>query len=224
MSKYMESTGDKDFKTSPWKPTRKDGKIVRSRILRFIHPINAPMAPPEAKARKEQSYHRFGDYGIVAETKTFVDDVPMTDCFYVKDRIIVAASKEDKGTVLVTLEFELEFVKSTMFRRIITSTTTSEMTKFFQGLKVFMADSVAKSMVGGEPPSKPKKATEEVEKEVTEESVSLLPIVLAMNRATHGLLAGVIVLQVWILLEMYTMKRAIFRMEHSEYNQAFFGR
>lgn len=52
---FMQSKqGDKDLKTSPWKPFEQDGRLVRKRVIRFIHPVNAPMAPPEAQARKEQ--------------------------------------------------------------------------------------------------------------------------------------------------------------------------
>mmetsp|Transcript_13200 Transcript_13200/g.23908 ORF Transcript_13200/g.23908 Transcript_13200/m.23908 type:complete len:89 (-) Transcript_13200:509-775(-) len=40
----------------------------------------APLAPPMAKARKEQRYQKFGEIGLTIESDTFVQDVPMADC------------------------------------------------------------------------------------------------------------------------------------------------
>jgi hypothetical protein len=127
-----------------------------------MHPVNVPMAPPKAGARKEQTYCRYGDYGLVIETRTYVRDVPMTDCFYVVDRILVepnyrnpsdsSSNKENQQdltninnhdssstapppSVLVSMEFQINFVKSTMFKGIISKTTSSEFKAFFQDSK-----------------------------------------------------------------------------------------
>jgi len=172
---------------------------MRSRVVKYIHPVNAPMAPPEAKARKEQTYHRYGDLGFVVETKTFVDDVPMTDCFYAKDRLIVTP-KEGTKHVLLTMEIELEFVKSTMFRGLITKTTTGEMTKFFVAMKDYISESL-----GEEVPEKPELAELPgvmVTEETTLPFLGYRPSILAIF-----MLGGVIVLQFMILLEMYFVKR-----------------
>ncbi|CAB9513991.1 GRAM domain containing [Seminavis robusta] len=211
LAKFLTGQGDKDVKASPWKPTKQNGKIVRSRVVRYIHPISAPMAPPEAKARKEQTYQRFGNHGFIVETKTFVDDVPMTDCFFVKDRILVASlGEENKGHVLLSWEFELEFVKGTMFRGIITSTTNRELTAFGKEMKKYMVKN------RGEEVSAPEEE-KEVEKEIViaEEPPSLLPGGVNTATITHGLLGLVVVMQFWILLEMWSMKRAIGRIEYS---------
>lgn len=120
----MQENGDKDLSASPWK---QDG-IQWKRTIEYSHPINAPLAPPEARARKEQRYRRFGDHGLSIETDTFVDDVPMADCFYVTDRILV---KSTENGVRLTGEFDIRFVKTTMFRSIISNTTRREFLRNF---------------------------------------------------------------------------------------------
>jgi hypothetical protein len=127
---FMAGEGDSNVVTSHWKAT--ETKSSKSRTIEYSHPVNAPLAPPKAKARKEQRLRRFLNQGISIETDTYVDDVPMTDCFYVTDRILVSAN--DDGTVTVAAYFDIRFVKSTMFRSIIANTTRSEFVKWFQNL------------------------------------------------------------------------------------------
>ena len=95
------------------------------------------MAPPLAKARKEQSYTKYGDYGVVLDTKTIVEDVPMTDCFFVAERIRVEQvgggeeeekNKENCGCRLSIL-FDIRFIKVNMFKAIIAKTTKVKLIK-----------------------------------------------------------------------------------------------
>ncbi|KAL3897038.1 MAG: hypothetical protein SGARI_007014 [Bacillariaceae sp.] len=100
LQKFMENNGDQDIQVSEWKEG--DGGHSKTRIIEYTHPVDAPMAPPMARARKEQSFRRFGDHGLVFETKTYVSDVPMTDCFYVADLVRVETKQsEDGGTRLL---------------------------------------------------------------------------------------------------------------------------
>ena len=135
----MESNGDKDVSVSHWND---EGSHFK-RTMEYSHPINAPLAPPEARARKEQRYRRFGDFGLSIETDTFVDDVPMADCFYVTDRILV---KPTANGVQLKVEFDIRFVKTTMFRSIIANTTRREFVKGFQKLFVVMETSLLLSL------------------------------------------------------------------------------
>jgi len=130
IARFMTGTGDSNVVASCWKSESTSSS--KSRTIEYTHPINAPLAPPNAKARKEQRMRRFLDQGISIETDTYVDDVPMTDCFYVTDRILVRAN--DDGTVTISAYFDIRFVKSTMFRSIIANTTRSEFVKWFQNL------------------------------------------------------------------------------------------
>jgi VAD1 Analog of StAR-related lipid transfer domain len=88
---------------------------------------------------------RFGDAGLLIETETYVDDLPMTDCFYVADRIRIeplSDAKDNKTTVVITMEFGITFVKSTMFRGIITRQTTSEFNALFKAMVQYMSDAL----------------------------------------------------------------------------------
>ena len=174
-------------------------------MISDIHPINAPLAPPNPRARKEQTYQRYGNNGICVETNTYVDDVPMADCFYVKDRLLVVASKENSEKVLVTMEFELDFVKSTMFRGVITKTTTSEMSKFFLDMRDYMSKSLGEQVLKAKPVEK----TEEL---MATKEPGLFGVLGAPSIA-HSLLLLVIVLQFWILREMAKMKQSVLRLE-----------
>jgi hypothetical protein len=152
---FLAARGDSDVQSSKWDNDDENNKVER--VVRYLHPVNVPMAPPQARARKEQRLVRRrrpswpGDddasTSIIVETKTIVDDVPMTDCFYVLDRLTV--TEQQKGEVIATtdnltttttvvvqvrMEFEITFVKSTMFRGIIEKTTRQEFIGLFQSL------------------------------------------------------------------------------------------
>ncbi|CAJ1936207.1 unnamed protein product [Cylindrotheca closterium] len=133
--KYMQGSGEENVYSSSWK----ENDSLMTRVVEYSHPVNAPMAPPLAKARKEQSYRKYGRDGVALETKTIVEDVPMTDCFYVVDQIRVAAMGDK---VFVTMVYDIRFVKSTMFKGIITRTTKADMEKSLQGLAAFMSKSL----------------------------------------------------------------------------------
>jgi hypothetical protein len=116
------------------------------------------MAPPTAKARKQQVLHKFGDAGLCVETCTVVEEVPMADCFVVEDRLWV--HKDGNEGCSVSANFQIRFIKGavssvpsiflfyidklplvcflsssflkgTLFRRIIESTTRKEYAIFW---------------------------------------------------------------------------------------------
>ena len=103
--------------TTPWDATRVPATPEStSRSIHYTHPVNVPMAaPPTAKAIKQQQFYKFGNAGLWLETCTIVEDVPMTDCFVVEDRLWVhGASDERKGCVL-SVTFQIWFVKGTIY-------------------------------------------------------------------------------------------------------------
>jgi VAD1 Analog of StAR-related lipid transfer domain len=165
LSHFLASRGDTELESTNWGDDSE-------RVVRYIHPVNVPLAPPQARARKEQRLVRQrqrqqqhspnscadgtddGDDDastivLIVETKTIVDDVPMTDCFYVLDRLTVTqqqqpppvavGGKATATTVQVRMEFEITFVKSTMFQGIIRTTTNREFTALFQSLAAYYA-------------------------------------------------------------------------------------
>mmetsp|Transcript_10273 Transcript_10273/g.16965 ORF Transcript_10273/g.16965 Transcript_10273/m.16965 type:complete len:370 (+) Transcript_10273:65-1174(+) len=89
IDKFMRDIGELEVESTSWQPSNPTSTDPANRSIVYIHPINAPMAPPTAAARKEQTLHKFGNTGLCLETSTFVEDVPMADCFIVRDRLWV---------------------------------------------------------------------------------------------------------------------------------------
>ncbi|KAL9185228.1 hypothetical protein ACHAXT_003005 [Thalassiosira profunda] len=125
--KFMRDIGELDVDATQWEPSQMPTATKpATRIIHYVHPVNAPMAPPTAKARKQQSLHKFGSAGLCLETCTVVEDVPMADCFVVEDRLWVHEAENGTEGCTVAVTFQIRFVKGTMFRRIIESTTRKE--------------------------------------------------------------------------------------------------
>jgi hypothetical protein len=143
---YQRKLGDSELDVSPWQLSEKDG-ISLSRVVSYVHPVNAPMAPPSAAASKTQNFHRWGEHGMCIETRTEVKDVPMTDCFHVDDQILIEPTPD--GGVSIIGRFEIRFIKRTMFRSIITNTTKGEFVSWFTGYKMMLIDAL-KGRGGGE--------------------------------------------------------------------------
>jgi hypothetical protein len=97
------------------------------------------MAPPEAMAKKHQRLHKYGGFGICVDTSSRVHDVPLTDCFFLDDRLLVESTED--GGIILTLRFEIRFIKSTMFRRIIERTTKDEFLKGSSRLRQVLTQS-----------------------------------------------------------------------------------
>lgn len=126
--KFMTDIGDMNVETTVWEPG--SGQST-SRSIHYIHPVNVPMAPPTAKAFKTQHLHKFGTTGLCLESSTIVEDVPMTDCFVVDDRLWVCTDSETNGCV-ISVAFQIRFVKTTLFRRIIQNATRLEFLKWWK--------------------------------------------------------------------------------------------
>jgi len=196
VANFLKSLGDSNLRSSSW-----EGKGLHSkRTVHYTHKVNAPLAPPEADARKEQTYRRYGDLGLCVWTKTFVEGVPMADCFYVEDRIRVVPKGQD--SVAVYMEFGLTFIKSTMFSGIITKTTSSEFRRCLESLANYMAEAA-----GG-------KTVVRVEEEGPRVVVATQPpsfsiLGLLKEGASLTLLATIVMMQFWIMIEIRGMKHAI---------------
>mmetsp|Transcript_21065 Transcript_21065/g.26793 ORF Transcript_21065/g.26793 Transcript_21065/m.26793 type:complete len:400 (-) Transcript_21065:110-1309(-) len=117
-----EACGDTDIETSEWENS--EDPFMQTRTMKYLHPVNAPMAPPLAPSSKRQELRRFGDHGIYLDTKTRVNGVPMADYFFVEDRLIVEPNPE--GGVILKSKFEMRFVKKTMLKQLIENITKGE--------------------------------------------------------------------------------------------------
>jgi hypothetical protein len=199
---YMEETGDADINVSKWQ-TSEDG-VSKSRVIEYTHPVNAPMAPPMARAKKEQTYRKYGEHGLALETKTFVSDVPMTDCFYVADILRVEASG---NKVTITMQFDIRFVKTTMFKLIIARTTKKEFESFIHKLAAFMSKSLGEQAV----------IIPEAEK-VSEPTAPIPSGNPLMTTVIVYLLIAVLILQTWIIFDMRTVQSEMRQMINDLYS------
>ena len=115
----MCDIGELDVDITPWDlpsaSTTWAASESLSRTIHYTHPVNAPMAPPTAKARKQQILHKFSNAGLCLETCTIVEEVPMADCFVVEDRLWVHGAKDGSEGCVLSVTFQIRFVKGAAF-------------------------------------------------------------------------------------------------------------
>ena len=200
---FLQQRGDSNLDASNWKD-QDDEK--HSRVIQYTHPVNAPLAPPEAGARKEQIYRRYGDHGISIETKTHVEGVPMADCFYVADRILVERIGDD--CVSVTMEFKITFVKSTMFKSIIGRTTASEFIDLFKSMASYMSQGLDNGTATGTGTNTVQQSVAVPVKEQVKTPANPIALVSSSTMAVT-LIVLVLLLQIWIIVEVRGIKATI---------------
>ena len=98
------------------------------------------MGPPHGQAEKTQTLTKFGHRGLCVVTHTWIHGVPLADCFYVEDCLLVKV--DPKGGITISIMFDLCFVKRTMFKNIILMTAINDITKFFEEYVKVIQDKV----------------------------------------------------------------------------------
>ena len=143
--------GDFDVETTNWEIPPKmttpndSSSYCKTRIISYKHPMNIPMAPPSARATKEQIMYNLSPYGICVETCTTSYDAPTTDCFTVQDAIIAEPCED--GGIMIHIKFEVRFVKNTMFKAFVELTTRKEFKKWFQGFTHMLVDEINRDQI-----------------------------------------------------------------------------
>jgi hypothetical protein len=126
---YQQSVvGDSELDVSAWSATDDD---FLERTIHFRHPLALGVGPSSALAERRQRFRRYGECGFCLETATYVKGVIASDCFYVDDKWIVEPSGETYVTL--TVKHQVRFTKWTMFKRVITKSTHSEVEAWFAG-------------------------------------------------------------------------------------------
>lgn len=195
----MKKNGDTQVTATNWE-LAKEG-ISQTRNIQYSHPVNAPMAPPTARARKEQKLTKYSDHGMTLETKTIVSDVPMTDCFYVADILRVEPVSDNR--VKISMHFDIKFIKGTMFKGIITRTTKKEFEQFMQGMAKYMLSCTEEKeeAVEQEPEKEIKTETLPEQPQTPDSSVPKSYIYIGV-----GCAALLVLLQLWTLKEVSSLK------------------
>jgi len=189
----MREHGDAEIQCSSWSMT--EDKSSKTRVIEYTHPVNAPMAPPMARAKKEQTCRRFGDHGLAIETRTYVSDVPKTDCFYVAD--LIRVEKVEGGKVSISMHFDVRFIQSTMFRTIITRTTNGEFERFMKSLSMYMERSL----------HLPEETPMPTGAALLPPPASSPPGIVPLQTPVFALLILILLLQAWILVDLQSIKQ-----------------
>ena len=235
MERFLIGRGDFDVQTSDWEEDVNAAKVQGNvgdgwkqykRVIKYMHPVNVPLAPPQAAARKEQILTRYNDVGICIVTQTFVDDVPMTDCFYVADRMLIEPSSAIMGAITIRMEFGITFVKSTMFKGIISRKTTAEFIELFKALSQYISNAVLDMNIvptiqvvdGTEDLVNDEKFTSNVPKAQPsqDQNVMIKAAPKSFFSVDRVILLFIAFIQLWIVMELKGMKHAIVQLEQQQ--------
>ena len=135
LNKHHEILGDQNMSLNKWSSPvavtaeNLNSVLVSDRDMKFMKIVNLP-GLKQTRGVKIQKLKRYGDKGMILQTSTRLDDVPMADAFSVEDVIVVRAT--DANTVQLDVYLEVKFLKYTMLKSVIESNTNSEVTKWLQ--------------------------------------------------------------------------------------------
>lgn len=120
-----------------------DQKVhIQSRVLCFTHPIknNVGLGPHEAKTTRKQRLYRYQHLGITIENKTVVEGIPAADTFSVDDYWYIKSDGLD--AVLLSVKFEINFTKRTMFKNIIEKSVLRETRNWLLGYSTMIREAL----------------------------------------------------------------------------------
>jgi hypothetical protein len=153
LSRYQqEQIGDKDVRFSSWTVHSSPATDVHflEREIDYIHPLTNAIGPSEAKTLRNQKLWQYGNVAVVIQNTTDVEGIPMADCFQVHDQWIVKTTNKN-DSVTLSVSFHVEFVKRTIFKKLIQSNVKAETKKWFQGYVQMLRRAVKESKEAGGP-------------------------------------------------------------------------
>uniref|UniRef100_A0A7S2E087 VASt domain-containing protein n=1 Tax=Helicotheca tamesis TaxID=374047 RepID=A0A7S2E087_9STRA len=129
LSTYLnEMWNDTDVSISEWKDSG-DGFTMKRRVT-YQHPTNARMGPKVVPITKEQVIQKYGTHGISLSTTTRIIGVPIADSFVIEDRILI--SPHDKKRTVMTAQFSVNFVKTTLFKKTLEKDSRQGMKDYWE--------------------------------------------------------------------------------------------
>jgi len=134
MSFHSKEMGDYNVSSTSWET--QDHDLCSERTITYTHPVQQRMAPPTAEVLKTQILRKFGTQGMCIITKTVTKGVPVSNCFYVEDCLLVGS--RPGGGVSISIAFDVRFVKSTMLRKIVENTTKQDVINFHKEFEKFL--------------------------------------------------------------------------------------
>jgi hypothetical protein len=119
--------GDTEMVVAPWELRRGCDLLVRTTSCQ--HKLKNSLGPSHAKTTRHQRLQRFGNLGICVESSITVAGVPAADCFIVSDQWLIEAVPG--GNVLFSVRFQINFLKRTILKGIIQTSTRTESKQWF---------------------------------------------------------------------------------------------
>ena len=141
---------DQNIDVTPWQqeqgvqthePSRNRISIQQqSRSLSFLHPRKkAKIGPSTALTKKEQKctllLQQQSIKGIVLHSSTKFEGVPYCDCFMVEEKWIIEPYNESTSDAIgcfLSIRLRVNFIKSTMMKKIICNQTLTETKDWFE--------------------------------------------------------------------------------------------
>ena len=159
--------GDFELEVEKWEKNR-GGTAAnsRKRTITFRHPLKHKLGPKDARMEKRQQLHLVPGHGILLKSCTYGKGFPAADAFHVEDMWIIEScitdADESGSGVSMSVFFQIQYSKSTMFKKMIDVNTKQEYTQMY----VKYMDMV-KSALGGETKTG---ATAAAEKKIEDET------------------------------------------------------
>jgi len=128
-------TKDTEVIYAPWTPVSQNASYQQqNRTITFLHRRKSKIGPSQAQTTRHQVCTIFASLGIVISNVTKFEGVPYSDCFQVEDEWVIEPSKasEKDGGVTLSVRFTINFVKSTMMKKIISKSTKAEVKEWFK--------------------------------------------------------------------------------------------
>ena len=118
---------------------------IQSRVLKFTHPIKNAVGfgPSEARTTRRQLLRRYQNFGITIENKTIVEGIPAADTFSVDDFWHIQSDGADNHNVILSVNFEINFTKRSMFKTIIEKSVLRETRAWLLGYSRMTQEALA---------------------------------------------------------------------------------
>lgn len=134
--RYHENVNkDKEVVCTNWvekdQTTTTTSEKELTREIQFFKNVNLP-GLASARGTKYQKVKRFGNSGLILYSSTKMKDVPASDCFTVDDVITIKAI--DFNKIFVEISYQVTFIKGTIMKYMIETSTNMEMKKWLKNL------------------------------------------------------------------------------------------
>jgi VAD1 Analog of StAR-related lipid transfer domain len=145
--KFLQSQGDTNMNVQDWANYNRlysnSDESLWTRTVRYLHPLKVPLAPSWASARREQTMRHYGiQNGVIIESKTFVEDVPLADCFYSAERITILPGSVP-NSISIIVDFGVTFLKNTIIQKMIKKSANNKVSELYRNMMEYIQESLA---------------------------------------------------------------------------------